>query len=847
LKNQAYNLPEINQSEHLVRRRVNALLEKATEKPLVIVCAGAGCGKTRAVYDYIRSVKSKSLWTQLSEHDNMPSRYWEGFISTFISVISKSDMDDLRSLGFPNTADKLRLYTEIRDRYMADMPCRKYLTVIDDFHLIKNPDVLRFVEWVIKQSPEYRSFILISREFPQINIADLQNRGGVYVIQEDDLSFTENEIALYLNQQGLSIEPRVLSEIYQDTQGWAFSVDLVARLLKKAPGYIGYAQVTMKKNIFKQMDAEVWGAASDPFKHFLLRLSLIEHLPEVLVNALADDDADLLSELKRQNAHIRYDEHMSAYLIHHLFLDFLRSKQELLTDDEKKNTYQAAADWCRENGFTVDAIRYYESAGSYESIVSILEDMSLFIPHDLALFTADVFKRIPEEAFLRVEDFAIMHLRTVFCLGREQDFTTLADYYERKFLEMPQDSARSRSLGFIYALRGAMRMLMGITDEKYDFNLCFAQMDAYLQNLPIKEQPWFMMSLGSWINLCGSSSKGAMENFMNAIGHACETVTRCLGIWNGGADLVKGELKFYQGDVQGSESSLLSALEQAREAGWVEAVHRALFYLMRIAFVQGKYEKAEQTLKDIETLRAKKEFAQRFASCDIARGWYHYILRQPEQIQVWLKEKFSPYSHAYFPENFGNQMKARFHYMTKNFTPLLAYIREMKSRESILFGRVEMLAMEACARYQMRDKAEAFAALRKAYETASPNDIIMPFIELGKDMRTLVAAARREADCGIPKKWLEAIYNKAKHYAKYQTKMIDGYEIKSGTGSWTALSSRETEILHDLCAGLSRAEIAKKQGLALSTVHMNVRNVFIKLNADNVSDVIRIATERKLV
>ena len=47
--------------DHLIRPRVNELLSKAIEKPLVIVCAGAGYGKTRAVYDFTKKKAVSTL------------------------------------------------------------------------------------------------------------------------------------------------------------------------------------------------------------------------------------------------------------------------------------------------------------------------------------------------------------------------------------------------------------------------------------------------------------------------------------------------------------------------------------------------------------------------------------------------------------------------------------------------------------------------------------------------------------------------------------------------------------------------------------------------------------------
>ena len=243
----------------------------------------------------------------------------------------------------------------------------------------------------------------------------------------------------------------------------------------------------------------------------------------------------------------------------------------------------------------------------------------------------------------------------------------------------------------------------------------------------------------------------------------------------------------------------------------------------------------------------KKEYFAKFTNYDVARGWYYYILRQPEMIPDWLKSAFAPYGHANFIENFGNQVKARHLYITRNYHPLLTYIEEMKQRESILYGRVEMLAIEACVHYQMKNKKKALSTLRKAYKTASPNDIIMPFIELGKDMRTLTLTGMRDMDHKIPQEWLKTINLKSALYAKHQSIMISDYENENEINGTKALSYRETEILRDLCKGLSRPEIADKQGLSVSTVKMNVNHIFEKLKAHTMADVIRIASEQKLV
>jgi LuxR family maltose regulon positive regulatory protein len=322
----------------------------------------------------------------------------------------------------------------------------------------------------------------------------------------------------------------------------------------------------------------------------------------------------------------------------------------------------------------------------------------------------------------------------------------------------------------------------------------------------------------------------------------------CLsGAMAGADDLAKGELKFYQGEIRSAESFIIRGLEHAREQKQFDITHRALFYILRIAIFQGNHAKAEQVMKDMETQMAENEYSTRYITYDVVLAWYYCILGFPDRAPDWLKDEFTPYRHAYFLENFGNQVKACYCYLTKNYPPLLAYIQELKQRESILYGHIEMLALEACVHYKLKDKEKAFEALAEAYKTASPNGITMPFIELGKEMRTLTSVALKEGSCTIPKTWLESINRKAASYAKRQAHVAAEYKQAKGISNGIAFSPREAEVLRDLSHGLSRTEIADSRGLSVNTVKMIINMIYTKAGAENLADLIRIAVEKKMI
>ena len=528
------------------------------------ICAGTGYGKTHAVSNFVAQQSVPVAWVQLSERDNVGYRAWENFVHAF-SQVDESLARDFREFGFPDTEEKQnQFYRQYENRIFK----HKYTLVLDDFHFIKDPAVLGFIERAIYYMPlNRRTVIIISREPAQINLAGLQIRGLIANIYENEMNFTESELAQYMSFQGLELSKQTLREIFQDTRGWAFAVSFIAQSLKKSPNYSGYVRSAMRNNFFRLMEKEVFKFASERLRHLLVCLSLVDHLSANLVAVLADDDKDLLDELARQNAFVRFDSYIDAYMIHHLFLDFLRAKQEIISEGEKRRTYKIAADWCILNGFRIDALAYYEKIGDYESIVSIFFDIPPYVPRDIALYSAPLFDRAPPDMFSRVNFFAVMHVRTVVCLGKWKEALELLTHYEAELLRMPEDDAlRNRTLGGLYHCWAMMRQLMCTIDGRYDFHVYYAKMDEYLTKSPIEANKLSGLSIGPWFSLVGSTRQGAPLDYIDALSRSAEYLSRCLnGCMEGVDDLARGELLFYQGDVREAEFFIAKGLARARE------------------------------------------------------------------------------------------------------------------------------------------------------------------------------------------------------------------------------------------------------------------------------------------
>ncbi|MCL2721030.1 MAG: LuxR C-terminal-related transcriptional regulator [Treponema sp.] len=833
---------------HFERPRLKNLFQQAIHYPLVLVCAGAGYGKTTAVHDFVQDSQAITVWVQLSDRDNIPGRFRENYTHTMRHV-NADFAKEISKIGFPDTDEKVIQFH--KSSYANATQIKRRIVVFDDFHRIENPVVLRFIEKAFLDMPPETSLFLISRTVARINTTGLVSSGSVFNISEDDLRFNENELALFFRSLEIPLLPENLHEILQDTKGWAFTINLIARTYQKAPSYSGYLRNAMKSNIFKLMETEIWDGLSSNLQIFFVRLSLIDHLAFDLIKLLAGSEENLILELERQSAYVRMDNYINAYLIHPLFLEFLAAKQDILLEDQKNETYIIAGNWCNKNGFKIDALSYFEKTKDYASIVSCLSEWPSQIPYDIAKFAALIFDRAPENMFEKIDNFALLHFRSYLCQGLWQKTIDIGNYYETKFLTLPESEFRNRNLGHLYYHWSILRGMMSLTDHQYDFD---HYMEKFCKYFPQPSDPEvFNLFPAPWINNVGSSKKGLLQMFIDSIDRTTGFIEKSFnGFRNGHLELAYAELYFYQGDLEKAETCINGCLKYALKSKLFDLTHRALFYILRIGIAQGDYQKAQQAINTLITHLDIKEHTHRYANYNICLCWYFCTINQPDNVPEQLKEHFSHYGYAGFLENFENQMKARYHYTTGNYPPLLLYIEEMKKRESFLFGRLEILAIEACIHYKMKNKDKALTVLAEAYETAEPNGIVMPFIELGKDIRTLTLFAIKEYKSGklkkrIPKTWLESINQKSAAYAKKLGNVILKHNLVNGITDNFNISPKEKEILTLLSHGLSRAEIATKLKLPLNTIKTTIKKACLKLGTESLADAIRIATDRRII
>ncbi|GHU87682.1 hypothetical protein FACS189476_03500 [Spirochaetia bacterium] len=858
------NVPMAGDNQiYLERPRIDQLLEKALESRTIIVTAGAGYGKTRAVYSFLKKYNHLTVWIQLSERDNAGSRFWENFTAA-VGAISAETAARLTEMGFPETERQFERCLTIPRALIRSV---KYIFVYDDFHLIQDKKVLRFMEHSIGTPFPNITSILISRNKPAIKTSALVSRriaaqGELIAAQltEADLKFTPEEMGEYFRIQNIRTSPQIAAAVYRDCEGWAFAIHLAGLFLKNTPpgrgsadaGH-GYVPRVIRSNIFKLIETEIMGFLTPQLRKFLVKLSLVDHLPWELVQLIAGDK-NLIDEMERIGSFIHFDTYPKAYQIHHLFLEYLAKQQDTLSAEEKKRIYEKAAKWCAENNQKMDAISYYEKAEDFNEIITLIYTLPLIVPHLMAKFILELLARTPQEFYEANPAIIIVRARILVSLGlfaaAEEELLGLIPRMEA----LPPAPLIHRVLLGCYITLGFIGLINSINTADYDFVSLFekaaahAPLSGYVTRPPVS-----VITINSYICRVGSSAKGEMEKYIAAITavapHAAVVMGGCM---MGMDDLAKAELAFFRGDLPEAEKQARTALLRSAEGMQYEIENRTLFYLLRIYLGAGNYEKMRRILKEMEDQLDKVYYLNRFIHHDINKGWFFVQIGNTARIAPWLKNDFEESDLNFMTRGLEILVKAKYHFAKKRYPAALAALENWTDDVGApVLRKVETKALEAVCRYQLRDREGAFAVLKQAYELAEPNGFTMPFTELGKDMRTLTEAALKDKAPGLPSAWLENARRNAAAYAKKRhtaAKLFDeGAEEKRGLKKTAVLSAslsrREEEVFSYLSQGLTREEIAAALDLSINTIKSNVRSIYNKLGAVNRADAVRIASD----
>ncbi|MDR1726986.1 MAG: LuxR C-terminal-related transcriptional regulator [Acidobacteriota bacterium] len=838
---------------HLDRPRIDALLDEALQSPLVTVVAGAGYGKSRAVYSWLQDKDVDAAWLQFSTRDNIADRFWEHFARS-VSAFSPQTAERLLQQGFPGTERQFERYLSIPVE--GNDPRRRYVFVYDDIHLIQNESVLWFLNRSLSIPFPNITSILISRKEPPLNLMRHLSKGTLAQITGDQLRFSFEEMEALFEIFGIHASSETLDAVYRDTEGWAFALHLAGIYLKKVPQREGRVIPAIRANIFKLIESEVLAESGMELRKFLIKASLLHMKAKELLAGLDQTGGGLLRQLDEIGTFIQLDTYSNIYYIHHLFLDYLVTLQQELTPEEKKDVWMQAARWSLANGQKNDAISYYDKAGDYAAVMKLCSSFPMSMPNQTAKFLYEAMRRMPDEVYATHSNAYVILTRLMVMLGKVGEAETLLTDIIRKYEAAPEDEFRNYVLWGAYFTIGFIRKLLCLFNGDYDFaeyfikgrhysDLCGRVLEGAMRNA----------SIGAYACRVGTPAPKDLERFIEEetamLPHVAAAMAGCMM----GQDWVsRGETAFFRLDMDEAERCLLQAVPQARRNNQYDVESQALFYRLRVAIYQGRTDALEGVVARYRELLGVEEHQNRFIYNDIFLGWFHAHLGAVEKVAFWLRSEAGNSGISSHLVGLDELVRAKALLRERKFAASLASLGNARqSAGAFIFGKVEIAVLEALCLYQSQERAKAYAKLRQAWEFAAPGGLLLPFAEQGKDMRTLATAAAKD-DAPIPKAFLEKVRVLSSAYAKKFFQVAERFAAPAPAGRTAgvrhgdaSLSRKEVEMLEWLFRGFTLEEIAGEAKLSINTVKSTVKRVYGKLGTANRTETIRVAISQGLL
>lgn len=189
------------------RQRLLERLEESGQRPLTVLTAPAGYGKTTLLTAWAERSRHPVAWLSLDSGDNDLRR----FLGHLVAAIRRSSafvgLDYILGLGSLGFSEAVPLVSILVNGLAA---LEQHLTLIlDDVHLIENPDVTKSLELLIENQPSNFRLVLSGRMIPPIGLPRLRVRQGVKELSAEDLRFSPGESERFCNEAmrlGLSRE-----------------------------------------------------------------------------------------------------------------------------------------------------------------------------------------------------------------------------------------------------------------------------------------------------------------------------------------------------------------------------------------------------------------------------------------------------------------------------------------------------------------------------------------------------------------------------------------------------------------------------------------------------------------
>jgi LuxR family maltose regulon positive regulatory protein len=852
-------------------------MNRGLDRPLTLVAAPAGYGKSVLVCSWLNTSERPCAWLSLDETiDDLGVflTYFVAAIQTVFPTALGRTQALLSAISLP-PIDVLSgsLINEL-DEIEHD-----FIMVLEDYHSIRKQEIHEFLTGLLQPPAKHMHLVLITRRDPPLHTGALLARHQMAAVRLSDLRFSTDETALFMQQAlGSRLPDETIDAVAGMTEGWVASLRLAALALRYSPdadSTVAELQaLEQNRNLTDYLLSEVFSQTPPAIADFLVKTAILDRMCGPLCEALLGrEDSEMscqarLEWLEQNNLFtVSLDNEHRWYRYHHLFRSFLRSRLEQRCDaGEVAQLHTRAGAWFARQGLLEQALHHTLLGHATSAAVRLMAEQrhSLMNSEQWQLLER-TFRTFPAETVAEYPDLMMMAAWRSQLGGYDAahvlDLVDRAEGLAAQRADRPEHSIH---------LSGEMDILRAIMayQSAADPENVIALIRRALATTP---RAWYYVRSAGWIHLAGAYqmvgrldqayatvTEGQQEDVAeDGAVRARVAAARCFVDWmagdlqamlHGAAHLIAvgethhrrdslGVGHYLSGSAAYQRNDLAAAEAHARVVEELRYACRPIAYL-QTAFIYASIHQArrlpdqarqkldqaviflretrsEGLLPLAEAFRA--DLAARQGDLDAAGRW---------AATVGPHVPLTAMSFFYAPQlalpkillaQDTPQSRAR---AAEALSGLHAFVTSIHSTRFT----IETLALEALLYHAQGNKQGALAALDEAVTLAQPGGFLRVFIDLGPTMADLLG---RLASKGATHDYVERILRAfAVEWSSLQPQPAK--PLVEPAGMIEPLTRRELEVLDLLAQYMTASEIAEKLVLSDQTVKRHRANIYQK-------------------
>ncbi len=511
------------------RPRLKEALNNGLDRPLILICAPAGFGKTTLLSAWLDTCNHPSAWLSLDEHDNDLGVFLAYFVGALQTIFPDALAETQTLLSGPAIPPVTILAGALINE--LDELGRDFVLVLDDYHAVHEQSIHELLSALLQHPPKGLHLVITTRQDPRLSLAVLRARSQLTEIRGQDLRFTLPEIATFVVQTlGTALVDDAFAVLAEKTEGWAAGLRMATLTLRHGGDITGHIAGLHAENryVMDYLTGEVLSHVPSATESFLLRTSILDRLcaplcGEVIGSENAECQPQACLDWLEQNGVFTQslDTKGQWYRYHHLFQELLRARLMRQSGaDEVAALHLRASQWFARNGFIEEALGHALAGQDTAAAVRLVAQHRHALMNDeqwqrleswLALFPAET---VAEQVELLLTKAWLIDLD----MAGSEHFAETLDKAESLIVRMANPAEHVRHLtGEIAALRVKLASWRAQDLEHLRALSLYA-----LENTP---KSWYLVRAVAWLRVafvhqmdghldraCAALSEGARED-----------------------------------------------------------------------------------------------------------------------------------------------------------------------------------------------------------------------------------------------------------------------------------------------------------------------------------------------